>query len=188
MSLVKFPSKGISGRKFLVAEFVFLVLVFAGGLAFLAPSIQVINNTLDGIGHYLFEVGIKFVLVIAITLVQAYVVFTHVLDTPLTELRQKFNKSRNDSHAYVLVGIIGGAVVALTMARGVNLNQYVYQLCTRAAVGYGIATIAAGLTAGCFGVKSMDDFRDWIDTEDNDSYAILLSGVLVLSMVLAMSA
>lgn len=185
---VKFPSKEISVKLFLAIEFAFLALVFAAGLFFVAPNNQVINNTLGGIGRYLVEVGVKFGLVTIIAFVQAYFIFTNVLGTPLCQLRGKFEKSRNDSHAYIVVGILGSAAAALTMAGGANLAQYAYQTCTRVAIGYAIATLGVILAARFFGVKTMDQFRDWIDMEDNDSYAILVAGIMVISMVLAMSA
>ncbi len=173
---------------FLPIEFSFLMILFAAGLFFIAPNREVIDNTMGGVSQYLAEVGIKFGLATIIAFIQAYVVFTHILDTPLKLLRGKFEKSRNDSHAYILVGVIGSVTIALAMAGGANIAQYIYQLCTRVAIGYAITTIGTVLVARFFGVKSMDQFRDWIDTEDNDSFAILVVGVMIFSMVLAMSA
>ena len=183
---IKFPTKGMSGTAFLVLWFVILAFIFGIGTVFIPPSGVVVARTFGKLEGYAGELAIKFLIVSLIALFQTYLLFTHVLDAPLSRLKERFARSHNDSHAYLLVGIVGAGIAAVTMSNGASLAEYFYQLCTRAAIGYAVATILTIFLARLFGVRSMDEFRDWIDAEDNDSYAILVSGTMIGSMALAM--
>lgn len=186
-SEVSHPSNGISGKLFLVLEFGLLAILFAGGLIFVAPNAAVVVNTVTNLLGYVGELAAKLVLFVIVGGVQSWLLFHHVLDTPITMLRGRFEKSRNDSHSWLLLGIFATVAIALVFAGGQTFDVYLYQLMTRAAVGYALATLAVVLVAIVFGARSMDDFRDWIDTEDNDSYAMLVAGTMILVMFLAMS-
>lgn len=172
---------------FLCLELAFLTVVFIIGLVFLAPDAAVVGQTFVGIGQYLSELAVKTSLAIVLTLIQSSLFLKFCLNIPLSDLKQRFQISRNDSHAYFIVGIAGSVVASLILARGVNIHQYLYCLCTKMPVGYFISVIITAAVARSFGVKSTSEFRQWVDQEDNDSYAILISGILVLSMVLAMA-
>jgi hypothetical protein len=171
---------------FLLCELLFLVLLFAVGLILLAPNITVIDNTFVGIGNYLPKIGIVFVLAVVLTLIQSFLFLKLCLGIPVSGIKKRFEESHNDSHAYLIGGIAASVAVALVFSSGVNLHQYLYSLCIKAPVGYLFAVLATTVVARIFGVKSMQEFRNWINTPDNDSYAILVSVIMVVSMILAM--
>ena len=172
---------------FITWEATFLALLFAVGLFFLAPNTTVVDQTFVSIGGYFLELAIKTVLAIAITLTQSFIFLRYCLDIRVLRLKDRFQASNNDSHAFLIIGIAASVVTALFSVKGANLHQYLYNLCIKMPIGYLVSVVITIVVSRLFGVKNIERFRAWIDTKDNDSYAILVAGILVLSMILAMS-
>lgn len=171
---------------FFLVEFIFLALLFSVGLFILAPNAKVVDQTFVSIGGYFCELGIKAVLAIVISLVMSLIFFKICLK-PSGSLKDYFISENNDSHAFLIVGIVASVIIALFSVKGISFHQYLYNLCIKMPIGYLISTIVAVVFARLFGVKNMEDFRNWMETKNNDSYAIIVSGILVLSMILTMS-
>lgn len=187
MNEVKFPTKGVSGKLYVFLTFVAMLLVFGAAQFFLAPSADVVNTSVGKIWGWIVEYGVRLGIVGLIVLVKAYLVFTHVLDTPFSLLGSKFRKPRNDSHAIVLVGLITEAVLLVIMVSASGFDQFLYFIMTRGALGEIVGTMATLVIARIFGVRSMDDFRDEVEKEDNDTFATLVVGVKIATFALALA-
>jgi hypothetical protein len=170
----------------IIGEFIFLASLFAIAIFVLAPNVTIIDKTFVGISHYLPKVAIMFILAVGLTLIQSFLFLKLCLGIRASEIKKRFEESHNDSHAYLIGGVAISVVIALAMSNGANLPQYLYNLCTKAPVGFILSVLFTTLFARIFGVKSMQAFHNWIDTPDNDSYAILVSVIMVASMILAM--
>ena len=171
---------------FFLVEATFLALLFSVGLFLLAPNIAVVDQTFVSIGGYFFELAIKTVLTIIITLIMWLLFFKIGLGS-FRSLKDYFVLSNNDSHSYLFIGIAATVVVALFSVKGVNIHQYLYNLCIKMPIGYLISTVITVIFARLFGIKTIEGFRSWMDAKYNDSYAIVIAGIFVLSMLLAMS-
>jgi hypothetical protein len=176
-------------NSYFIWEVVILAVMFIVGMVAVAPNTEVAGKTLTGIwGNYLPELAFKLTFVVVFSIIQSWLFFRFVLQVhSLGELKEKFRASHNDSHAWLLLGIAGSAVAIFTMSGGFNAHQYLYCFLTKGPIGYVIAFGLTAIISRIFGVKSMADFKSWVETEDNDSYSILVVGILILSMVLAMS-
>lgn len=172
---------------FWVITLAILALIFCASLLFLAPDTQVAANTMAETGDHLLKVLVKIVLIIIFTLIFSSLYFKFILHTPLVALRDKLRESNNDSHAYIIGGIIGSLVVVFTKAGGANLHQYLYQLGTRATAGYFVAIVITLAVTRVFGIRSVHEFRSYINRPNNDSYAILVLIILIASLFVAMS-
>ena len=183
----KFPSKGISGKRYLLLWTILMVVIFAAAQIFLAPK-AVVTKTFEVIPGWIGEYLIRMIFIGVLVLARAYITFTHVLDTPLKQLKAKFEKSRNDSHAIVLIGLAILAYILITAVKGVGFTQYLYIVMTRGALGEIVGDVITILVARfCFGIHSMDEFRDWVDAEDNNSHAILVMGIKIISLAVALA-
>lgn len=188
MSNTKISPKGIKGWVFLIVEFFILGCLFFIALRFVAPNIQVSSNTLNSVGEYLTKTGVKFFLAVVISFLEIWVVFKHVLDTKLSELKVKLKEHHNDSYAYIIFGLVTSVVVMLAAVGDATPQYFLYQILTRGTVGFAIATVFTVIFAKVFGMKNMDEFRYWINEKDNNSYAIIVAGISIVSMVLSMNA
>jgi hypothetical protein len=127
-------------------------------------------------------------LAIVISFLEIWVVFRHVLDTKLTQLTSKLKDHHNDSYAIIIFGLVTSVVIMLTAVGDTTIQYLLYQILTRGTVGYAIATVFTVIFAKIFGMKSMDELRYWVNEKDNNSYAIIISGILIVSMILSMNA
>lgn len=177
-------NQGISGFSFLLMMAGLLVVMFGTSLLLAPDAVKA------SLGSYLLEFVVEFAVKIAITfglgMLLAWVVFFNVLDTPLEDLRRKFEESHNDSHAIMLGGILGACAIMLIGAGGQSLREYLFAVLMQGSLAMAVATIMTICVARLFGVRSMDQFRDWIQTEDNDSYAVIVVAIWLASLALAM--
>jgi hypothetical protein len=182
---VNSQNQGITGLRFLIIVAITLTLGFVWG--FMLKGAPDLTETLKDIGAYFEIIAVKFAVGSVITLLLSWIVFYHVLDTPLDQLRKKFREDKVNAYGFLMVGILGTVVVMLVGAQGATFNEYLFGLLTRGTVGLGIATLLTIIVARIFGCRSMDGFRDSINT-GNDVDAILVSGALVIGMFFAMYA
>ena len=161
-------------------------MLFTVGLFFLAPNTTVIDQTFVSIGGFFFEVAIKTVLAVILFLVMWFLFFKIGLRSSRS-LKDYFVSNNNDSHVWLFIGIAATVVIAVLSVKGINIQQYLYNLCIKMPVGYFISTIITLVVARLSGLKTIENFRIWMDAKDNDSFAILVVGILVLSMFLTMS-
>lgn len=173
---------------FLIWDFVFLAVMFSFGMLVLAPNAAIATETFTGIGGYLLKTTIKVVLAVILAIIQSLFLLKLGLGFSASAIKKQFQEEHNDSMAYLIVGLAGSAVIAIALATGSNIHQYLYVFCTKVPVGYLIASIITTIITRISGVKSIQEFRSWIDAKSNDSHAILVAGILVMSMFLAMNA
>ncbi|MDD4937627.1 MAG: hypothetical protein PHX34_01195 [Candidatus Shapirobacteria bacterium] len=172
---------------FWVIMFIALVSIFCVGLFLVAPDSQVISNTITETGDHLLKVLIKIVMVIIFTLALGSLYFRFILGIPFSSLKEKLKESHNDSHTIIISGIAISLAIAFLMAGGINLRQYLYQICTKGIIGYLVAIIITLIMTRMAGVKSVGEFRDLVNTPSNDSHAILISSILTASLLISMS-
>lgn len=172
---------------FWVIVIIALASIFCVGLFLVAPDFQVSINTLTETGNHLLKVLVKIILVFIFTLLIGSLYFKFILGIHFSSLKEKLKENHNDSHAIIISGIAISLAIAFLMAGGDNLRQYLYQLCTKGAIGYFTATIITLVMTRLAGVKSVGEFRNWINTSNNDSHAILISSILVASLLISMS-
>lgn len=171
---------GMSGGQFLTRLFFVLVTLFC--LAVLTfQSVPQANTVVS----YTFTVMAKAVVWAILTGVTIYVFFAQVLDTSISQLMDRFHESHNDSHAVLIKGFALGFGLLIGLTQASSLTHLVYLVLTRGVIALALSTVFTILVARGFGVYSMDHFRDWVYTNDNDSYAHLVAGVFVAMMVLA---
>ncbi len=188
MSNSKTLSKGIKGWLFLLLEFIFLGGLFFIALKFVAPNAQVTQDTVRGLTGYLMKIGGKFILAIVISFLEVWVVFKHVLDTKISDLLDKLRLHHNDSYAIILVGLITSVSIMIASVGDTSVQYLLYQILTRGSLGFAIATIFTVIFAKILGMNSMDELRFWIDEKANNSYVIIIVGVLIVSTILSMNA
>lgn len=185
----KFSSHGISGTLFFVAQLAVLSMVFVFGIYVLAPNDSVVVSTMGAFGGYGIELIVKFGVLVVIVAAEGFLLFTQVLDTPLGMLLAKYRKPRNNSHAVLMAGLLIATGVAVSLADASSARQFLYVMCTKAVVGHALAIVLTILYARLvLQVQSMDEFRDWVDQEDNDSHSMLIAAAFVVTMTVAMSA
>ncbi len=176
-------SKGIKGWMFVLVVTLVLAAVFVSGLLFVAPNVEVQQETLGSVDTYLVVKLVELALIAIISFFLVWVFFSAVLDTPLRNLKKKFREGGNDSHAIITVGIILSVAWMVASSGGQSLWQHLYHICTRGSLAYAISVFVTVIMARIWGVKTMDQFRDHVESIYNDSYSILVAAVLVISMI-----
>lgn len=185
---------GISGTMYIIIKTLILFLAFAVGVRFLAPNAKIVQDAYAFIMKG-FWVGLFYraLIMVGYVVLQGYLTFYHVLDTPLRKRRldqftlvEQLRERHNDSHAIVLGGImISGLLIALTNAS--DPTMYVFFVLTKGVVGELLGDVFALLMARfLFGVRSMDEFRDWVTEKYNNSHVILVVIVKLVWLALAL--
>lgn len=187
MSNSKISPKGIKGWLFLLLEFIFLGVLFFIALEFVAPNTQVTQDTVKSLTGYFIKIGGKFLLAIVISFLEVWVVFKHVLDTKLSNILDKLKIHYNDSYAIILVGLITSVAIMIASVGDSSVQYLMYQILTRGSIGFAVATIFTVIFAKILGMNSMDELRFWIDEKANNSFVIIIVGVLIVSTILSMN-
>jgi hypothetical protein len=191
---------GISGTKFLLFKFGLLFLAFAVGQYFFSSSAsQVTRNLQFLLGTSLWsEFSVKLLVVGVYTLVMCYLLFVHVLDTPLWRTRntpkevitfpEQIKMAHNGSYTILFVGILLSGVAFVVMLRGANFQAFMYAVLTRGAIGELFGDLLTILvTRFIFKVKSLDEFKTWVNEKYNDDHAELVRGLKLAVLLIALS-
>lgn len=185
---------GISGTLYIIIKALVLFVAFAVGVRFLAPNAKIVQDAYAFVMKG-FWVGLFYraLIMVGYDVLQGYLTFYHVLDTPFRKKRadqftlmEQLRAKGNDSHAMVLGGIlISGLLIALTNAS--DPTMYVFFVLTKGVVGELLGDVFALLMARfLFGVRSMDEFRDWVTEKYNNSHVILVVIVKLVWLALAL--
>ncbi len=185
---VHFPTRGISGTLYTIIWWSLMVLVFAIAQYVLAPSTHVVTETFGNIPGWIGEYFIRLGIVIGIVFVRAWVIFYHVLDTPIRQIKREFESPRNDSHAIILGGLIFLTLALIVSIKGASFDQYLYGIMTRGALGEIVGDCITILIARfVFSIHNMDEFRDWVTMKDNNSHVIMVVVVKIATLILALA-
>jgi len=189
------PQKGISGGVHLLLKFVILLLAFAVGVYFFAPSGQTISNLFAFLTKgFLIGLKVRGGVFIVYVLFMTYLTFEHVMDTPLLRwpwvsrgaitLRGQLDATRNNSHMIILAGILLSGWQVATVLDASTPDLFIFAVLTRGAIGEMIGDIVTFVTAYLSGIRSLDKFNEWMVQKDNDSHAILVAVIKFVAVAI----
>ena len=197
---MKTNSVGISGKMFFTIKFIGMALIFAVGQYFLSSNAAQVNKSLEFyFGSSLWSELINKILIVGIyTAVMTFILFTQVLDTPLWRTKrtpkdaltfgEQIRLPHNGSYMILFVGILLSGVAFIAMLRGANFHDFMYAVTTRGALGELIGDLLTILvTRFIFKVKSLDEFKGWVNEKFNDDHAELVRGLKLASLIIALS-
>lgn len=170
--------KGISGPRFLFIAFsVFLAMI---GIGLTTLPNEVALAKLQNMPDVFKQIVTWISFVVVIGSLYNLVVFTGILDIPLWHFGQWLRRARNDSHAILFVACYILAAVPVLVTIFTKSTFWLFEMLIAIPTGHIVALTMVTLVVGSVGTRSLDHLKRQIEAEDNDSHAILVSGLYLV--------
>lgn len=178
--------QGITGLQFLMGTTILCLVPFVLGLGIAPEGMQLTFVTfMATIGFMVLK--LFFASLWGINL--GYFVWTQVLDEQVTTIKSRLSNPENDSYAIVistLLFVLPGIIAVL--AGGNTLQSFLFACFTKGGMGIFAGIILCGAISWIFGVRSLDEFKQWVKTPRNNGYVILIGVSFIVTVAVALAA
>jgi len=180
-----------SGKGFLIFQLVLAFLLFAIGLYRFAPSGDAIAELIKFFTNgFIKAFALRASVALVYIVLQSWIIFEQALNVPLWKrdkrlsLFEQFKAPRNNSHAFIAVGIILSGLAFAGIATASTSDRYMFVVLTQGALGELLGNIFTMAFAFFTKTRSMDAFRTWVDEKDNDSWVAVIVAVKLAILAL----